>query len=102
MTAASMSAPVTAPFRFSIEHSDVATAARTGLWLTPHGSVETPAFMPVGTVGSVKGLTTDQLADAGVQMMLANTYHLALSSGAENIAVLGGVQRYSGCDGHYI
>src|SRR5947208_3444779 len=75
--------PTTAPsvFQFSVAHSDRGSQARTGFWRTPHGTVETPAFMPVGTVGSVKGLTPDQLREAGVEMVLANTYHLALRSG---------------------
>jgi queuine tRNA-ribosyltransferase len=99
MTAASMSAPVKAPFQFSVENADRTTAARAGVWLTPHGAVETPAFMPVGTVGSVKGLTPDQLAEAGVQMVLANTYHLALRPGADIVAELGGLHRFTGWNG---
>jgi queuine tRNA-ribosyltransferase len=98
MAAACMSSAPT-PFRFSVEHADRETAARAGVWQTPHGAVETPAFMPVGTIGSVKGLTPDQLREAGVQMVLANTYHLALRPGPETIADLGGLHRFTGWNG---
>jgi queuine tRNA-ribosyltransferase len=99
MAVISMSSPAPPAFRFSLDHADVATGARVGRWQTPHGVVETPAFMPVGTIGSVKGLTPDQLRQAGVQMVLANTYHLALRPGAEIIAELGGLHRFVGWDG---
>lgn len=72
---------------------------RTGRLTLPHGVVETPAFMPVGTYGSVKGLTPRQLRGAGVQMVLANAYHLALRPGAQRIADLGGIQRFMGWNG---
>lgn len=58
---------------------------------TPHGTVQTPVFMPVGTAGAVKGVTTDQCRDAGVQILLANTYHLMLRPGAETVERLGGL-----------
>lgn len=86
-------------FRYSLEHTDPATGARVGRWHTPHGTIETPAFMPVGTIGSVKGLTPDQLREAGVEMVLANTYHLALRPGPEIVAELGGLHRFMGWDG---
>ncbi|MBI3861553.1 MAG: tRNA guanosine(34) transglycosylase Tgt [Planctomycetia bacterium] len=86
-------------FEFHLDHTDAATAARVGRWRTPHGTVDTPAFMPVGTAGTVKGLTPDQLKAAGVQMVLANTYHLALRPGPEIVAELGGLHRFSGWDG---
>lgn len=86
-------------FRFEKLHSDETTAARTGRWHTPHGVVDTPAFMPVGTLGTVKGLTPDQLRQAGVQQVLANTYHLALRPGAQIVAQLGGLHRFMGWDG---
>jgi queuine tRNA-ribosyltransferase len=73
--------------------------ARAGLLRTDHGDVDTPAFMPVGTAGTVKGITPDQLAAAGVQMVLANTYHLMLRPGAETIARLGGLHRVMGWAG---
>ncbi|MCS7016739.1 MAG: tRNA guanosine(34) transglycosylase Tgt [Gemmatales bacterium] len=74
-------------------------AARLGRLTTPHGVVETPAFMPVGTQATVKGLLPEQLRQAGVQMLLANTYHLALRPGAELIAQLGGLHRFMGWAG---
>ena len=55
--------------------------ARRGVFLTPHGEVQTPGFMPVGTQGTVKGLTIDQVAATGAHMILGNTYHLALRPG---------------------
>lgn len=86
-------------FRFHLDHTDRATGARVGRWVTPHGTVDTPAFMPVGTAASVKGLTPDQLREAGVQQVLANTYHLALRPGAEIVAELGGLHRFMQWDG---
>jgi queuine tRNA-ribosyltransferase len=91
--------PLSTAFRFSLEHTDATCGARVGRWATPHGTIETPAFMPVGTIGSVKGLTPDQLRQAGVQMVLANTYHLALRPGADIVAELGGLHRFMGWDG---
>lgn len=85
-------------FSFIIEGTDPKTAARAGRWETPHGEVETPAFMPVGTQGTVKGLLPDQLKGVGVQKLLANTYHLALRPGAELIADLGGLHRFMDWD----
>jgi queuine tRNA-ribosyltransferase len=66
---------------------------------TPHGAVETPAFMPVGTQATVKGLTPDQIRDTGTRMLLANTYHLALRPGEETVAALGGLHAFMGWDG---
>lgn len=73
---------------------DPQTGARAGRWFTPHGVVETPAFMPVGTLATVKGLTPEQLRAVGTQQVLANTYHLALRPGAEVVAELGGLHRF--------
>jgi queuine tRNA-ribosyltransferase len=73
--------------------------ARLGRLSTPHGEVATPAFMPVGTAGSVKGVTPDQLRTVGVQMVLGNTYHLMLRPGAETVARLGGLHRLMAWDG---
>ncbi len=78
---------------------DRETAARRGRLTTPHGEVETPAFMPVGTQGTVKGVTCDQLRQTGSQMILGNTYHLALRPGGEAIEQLGGLQQFSGWRG---
>ncbi|HEY1379132.1 MAG TPA: tRNA guanosine(34) transglycosylase Tgt [Gemmataceae bacterium] len=84
-------------FGFSIEQTD--GRARRGVFTTPHGIVETPMFMPVGTRATVKGLTPDQLRAAGAQIILGNTYHLALRPGDEVIAELGGLHRFMGWDG---
>jgi queuine tRNA-ribosyltransferase len=74
-------------------------AARLGRLHTPHGTVQTPVFMPVGTQATVKGLTPRELREAGAQVVLGNTYHLALRPGAELIAELGGLHRFMGWDG---
>jgi queuine tRNA-ribosyltransferase len=81
-------------FRFETIAQDAATAGRVGRWDTPHGTVDTPAFMPVGTLGTVKGLTPDMLRAAGVQQVLANTYHLALRPGPEVVRDLGGLHGF--------
>lgn len=73
--------------------------ARRGTFTTPHGPVETPAFMPVGTQGTVKGLVIDQVAATGAQMILGNTYHLAVRPGEEIVAELGGLHQMSGWNG---
>ncbi len=73
--------------------------ARRGRLTTAHGVVETPAFMPVGTQATVKTLTPDELRDMGVQVLLANAYHLALRPGADRIAALGGLHRFMGWEG---
>ncbi|MBX3440037.1 MAG: tRNA-guanine transglycosylase, partial [Planctomycetaceae bacterium] len=86
-------------FEFHLDAVDGHTAGRAGRWITPHGVVDTPAFMPVGTRGSVKGVWPGQLADAGTQMVLANTYHLALRPGEEVIADLGGLHQFMNWDG---
>ena len=72
---------------------------RTGKLTLAHGTVDTPAFMPVGTYGSVRGVTPRQLRSAGTQMVLANAYHLALRPGAARIAGLGGIQKFMGWNG---
>jgi queuine tRNA-ribosyltransferase len=81
---------------FSFEITSTDGAARTGVVTTPHGAIETPAFMPVGTQGAVKALTPAQLDDAGAQVILGNTYHLWLRPGAELIARRGGLHRFNG------
>jgi len=78
-------------FSFRVHDRCPRTAARTGRLDTPHGSVETPLFMPVGTRGTVKGLKPEDLAGVGTQMVLANTYHLALRPGPEVVRELGGL-----------
>ncbi|MGF1630750.1 MAG: tRNA guanosine(34) transglycosylase Tgt [Kiloniellaceae bacterium] len=69
-------------------------AARRGRLTTAHGVVNTPAFMTVGTAGTVKGLTTEQVAQTGAEIILGNTYHLMLRPGAERVAKLGGLHRF--------
>src|SRR3954447_25783285 len=73
--------------------------ARRGRLTTPHGTIETPAFMPVGTLGAVKGVTPDELADAGASVMLANLYHLALRPGIDTVEKLGGIHAFTGWRG---
>jgi queuine tRNA-ribosyltransferase len=82
--------------RFEIVTRDGGTRARAGLLHTPHGVVETPVFMPVGTAGTVKGMTQDVLESLGVEMLLANTYHLYLRPGHEVVRELGGLHRFMG------
>src|SRR5262249_11521868 len=74
-------------------------AARRGRLHTPHGVVETPIFMPVGTQATVKGLTPDQLTAVGARIILGNTYHLTLRPGDELIAEMGGLHRFMAWDG---
>ncbi|MGE0641124.1 MAG: tRNA guanosine(34) transglycosylase Tgt [Thermoanaerobaculia bacterium] len=71
-------------------------AARRGRLTTSHGTIETPAFMPVGTLGAVKGLTPGDLEEAGASVMLANLYHLSLRPGVEAIERLGGLHAFTG------
>jgi queuine tRNA-ribosyltransferase len=68
--------------------------ARAGRLLTPHGEVETPVFMPVGTLATVKGVSQDLLEELGVQILLGNTYHLYLRPGVEQVRKLGGLHRF--------
>jgi len=88
-----------ADFAFRVEARCPHTAARTGLLETPHGPVTTPAFMPVGTRGSVRGILPADLRASGAQVVLANTYHLTLRPGSEVVAALGGLHRFMGWDG---
>ncbi len=69
-------------------------AARAGRLVLPHGAVETPVFMPVGTVGAVKGVSPEELGEAGASIVLANAYHLHLRPGADTVAALGGVRKF--------
>ena len=73
--------------------------ARTGVVETPHGSFDTPAFMPVGTKGSIKGIFPQQVREGGAQCVLNNTYHLLLRPGSELIQRRGGVHRFMNWDG---
>lgn len=83
-------------FHFELLTTD--GAARRGTFSTSHGVVQTPVFMPVGTQGTVKGLTPQQVRDVGAEIILGNTYHLALRPGDELIAELGGLHRFMAWD----
>ncbi|AOY83196.1 tRNA guanosine(34) transglycosylase Tgt [Moorena producens JHB] len=83
-------------FSFQCQASCSHTKARAGVFVTPHGVVETPRFMPVGTLATVKTLTPAQLEVAGAQMVLANTYHLHLQPGEAIIKQAGGLHRFMG------
>jgi queuine tRNA-ribosyltransferase len=83
-------------FRFEIEATD--GKARAGRMFTPHGVVQTPVFMPVGTLGTVKAVAQDVLEELGVEILLNNTYHLYLRPGVEMVRSLGGVQRFMAWD----
>jgi queuine tRNA-ribosyltransferase len=84
---------------FTVTKTDGTTRARTGLLTTAHGVVETPAFMPVGTQGTVKAMLPRDLVEMGCQIVLGNTYHLYLRPGAETVRELGGLHRFMGWNG---
>lgn len=85
--------------RFELIHVDHKTGARAGVLHTPHGTVDTPAFMPVGTHGTVRALTPEEVRGAGAQMVLANTFHLMLRPGAALVQRAGGLHRFMHWDG---
>ena len=86
-----------AALSFELEHTDLATKARTGKIATDHGEILTPVFMPVGTAGSVKAVTQQQLEkDVKAQIILGNTYHLYLRPGLETLEAAGGLHRFNG------
>jgi len=85
--------------KFEVISEDSKCSARRGRLSTAHGLVETPVFMPVGTRGSVKGLTPEQLKETGSVVVLANTYHMILRPGTEVVASLGGLHKMMGWDG---
>src|SRR5438105_4072572 len=87
------------PLTFNILHRSASSRARVGRVTTPHGSFDTPAFMPVGTRGSVKGLFPGMVAATGAQIILGNTYHLMLRPGAELIHKLGGLHAFTNWPG---
>ena len=80
-------------FPYEIHATD--GAARTGVLKTPRGEIRTPAFMPVGTAGTVKALYMDQVKGTGADIILGNTYHLMLRPGAERVKRLGGLHKFS-------
>lgn len=84
---------MTTRLQFSVLHAD--GAARSGLLETPHGAVETPAFMPVGTHGAVRGLSAPEVETAGARVMLANAYHLYLRPGDQVVRALGGLHAFA-------
>lgn len=86
-------------FGFHIESEDLSTNGRAGEITTPHGVIETPVFMPVGTRASVKGLLPSQVRDTGASIILGNTYHLATRPGSELVAERGGLHRFMNWDG---
>jgi queuine tRNA-ribosyltransferase len=86
------------PMHFAVTEKDPASRARLGRLVTAHGVVEKPAFMPVGTQGTVKAVLARDLKDLGCQILLGNTYHLYLRPGAELIRELGGLHRFMGWD----
>jgi len=88
------------PFSFSLTAHD--GAARCGRLATPHGVVETPAFMPVATYGAVRGVSPVELREAGAQIVLANTYHLHERPGDEVVAKLGGLHGFTGWSGPWL
>jgi queuine tRNA-ribosyltransferase len=85
--------------RFEVVAHDPNSGLRAGVLHTAHGSVQTPSFMPVGTLGSVKALTPGEVASTGASIVLSNTYHLALQPGVETVARLGGLHAFMRWDG---
>lgn len=85
--------------RFELQHVCRQSGARAGLLHTPHGSIETPVFMPVGTQATVKGLRTDEVAALGHKILLSNTYHLWQRPGNKLVAEAGGLHRFMNWDG---
>lgn len=86
-------------FTYRLKHADATSRARRGDFSTPHGVVQLPAFMPVGTQGTVKGLEIEMLRATGAQMILGNTYHLALRPGERLVEQLGGLHKFMGWEG---
>ncbi|MBN2579653.1 MAG: tRNA guanosine(34) transglycosylase Tgt [Pirellulales bacterium] len=86
-------------FSFRLHHVAAGSTARRSTFSTPHGPVELPGFMPVGTQGTVKGLEVEMLRTTGAEMILANAYHMSLRPGADVVADLGGLHRFTGWPG---
>src|SRR5438477_8115743 len=87
------------PLKFELLKTDSSSHARRGRVITRHGSFDTPAFMPVGTQGTIKGVLPDHVAATGSQIILANTYHLMLRPGEKIVAELGDLHRFMGWPG---
>ena len=86
-------------FSFDLIKYDVSSGARLGVFHTPHGDVKTPAFMPVGTLATVKSVLPRDLKEIGTQILLSNTYHLHLRPGSEIIRKAGGLHSFMHWDG---
>jgi queuine tRNA-ribosyltransferase len=86
-------------FEFKITRKDAKSAARTGVFYTPHGSIKTPVFMPVGTYGAVKTLTPSEVKKCGAEIILGNTFHLAERPGSALIKRFGGLHKFMHWDG---
>jgi queuine tRNA-ribosyltransferase len=86
-------------FKFEITHTDPHSKARLGLYTTPHGTIETPNFIFCGTKASIKGVSAQQMREAKADIILANTYHLMLSPGADVIEKMGGLHQFMGWHG---
>lgn len=87
------------PFNFTIEYQAKHSRARLGTLLTPHGTVNTPAFIFCATKAAIKGVSPTDMKASGTQFILANTYHLMIQPGAETVAHFGGLHRFMGWDG---
>ena len=81
-------------FKYEVVKVCKQTGARIGKFYTPHGVIETPVFMPVGTKATVKSLSPEEVAEAGSQIMLSNTYHLYLRPGHELVRAAGGLHKF--------
>ena len=81
-------------FEFSVRQIDLAGQARMGTLTTTHGEIETPAFMPVGSLGAVKGIDASELQALGIRLILNNAYHLYLRPGHEVVAAMGGLHAF--------
>src|SRR3989339_594072 len=86
-------------FNFKIEYSDKKSLARTGVIETPHGQIETPAFVPVGTAATVKALSPRDLNEIGASVIFANTYHLYLRPGEKTVKKMGGLHKFMNWQG---
>src|SRR5512136_2877784 len=84
---------------FQVLKADSQCSARRGVLRTAHGPVQTPAFMPIGTVGAVKGILPEQVKALGSEMILANTYHFVIRPGVDVVEKVGGVHRFMAWDG---
>ncbi|MBR6192931.1 MAG: tRNA-guanine transglycosylase, partial [Treponema sp.] len=80
---------------FDVEHECAGSKARTGVLHLPHGDVRTPVFMPVGTKGTVKAVSKDDLEEIGFEIILANTYHLYLRPGEDLVGEAGGLHGFT-------